>query len=1458
VYAYSGGVYDYTHATVKCTPGVLGDGSQLASVTLVPSNGDRSTSYNWTFGMAEKPKLGVVSPASGSTVSTLRPAITIGASDNGTIASSIVTVDGIVVPSAYDATAKLVRVTLPSDLTNLSSHTVAASVTDAGGNTSSTSWTFSTAMPVTTFSGESPAAGAMLSSAVTTIQVDAACTVSLVDSFVSHPLTRVTIDGVAYPWDLRNPGGDPARATVYAYPPASAWTDGPHTIAVTIGNALGASATKTWQVNVGIAPTFGEPTPAAGSTVTTTSPTILVPASDNSAVTGWSASVNGLTVPASYSGGSVRLTLPGNLPDDSTNSVKVTASDAMGLSEELNWSFKTQVNPEMADQATDCLMCHADPHTYATGCTECHEPKSSGGNGIFHAGTPSDYHAAADALACRPCHVSAITVEHARYSLSCETCHVSSDPAVTAAIAAGDTRCATCHPAADHESLHTTTVDAACTGSGCHTGTSLTSIHINSETDLDCDSCHKSAEGDVISAIATSDKSCAACHGSEGHEAAHATTVSPECATCHSGTSLTSIHMNSGTSLDCDSCHESADPDVVGAISARDKSCAACHDAQPHPGLPAAHSATAIGSGDVLMGLNDGGDHSNLSIYVDCGRCHITDLAVQHANQCQYCHSGLGTPSAPGGTWNKSCQQGACHPTIHADTLATEDHFGAYWNSSSSCDSCHDGGDPWPGSGDNCEGCHSSSQTIPDHLAPETSSDAVGAYSGTANITLSAVDFGGSGVAASFYKLDFGAWQPGSEVAVAGPSSGTAIHTLQYYSTDVAGNGEAPKSATFSIAGPGPADTTGPVGTMTVSNDAAYVNSGGAYITASMSDAGTGLYGQSVDPGTGTFGAWTVYSSNQYASLPAPDGLKTVRVQYKDYSGNVTAKSDTVTRDTVGPVSTTGATNGASYYGNQSFMPSATDALSGVNRTYVQVDGGAYTSYIGPTGPPVLFTAPASGAASHSIRCYAVDNVGNTGSTSIASFVVYANTDVTPPNGTMSINSGALATNLSAATVNSTVSDTGSGMSQMRVDQAGTGAYGAWIAYSASYSIALPTGNGTKTVNVQYRDVSNNVLTLSDTIIYDATAPAGTMSVNNGAAETSVLAVTVNSAVTDSPSGMYQMRIDPGSGTYGAWIAYAASSPITLPSGNGSKTVRVQYTDNAGNVTTLIDTILVSIAASDTTPPTTTSSVVGGQSYQGDQTFTFAGTDSGSGVASTWYKLDTGAWTLGTSVLVSAPLSGSASHVLSWYSIDIANNQEAENSATFTMQPSAGGSATFNFTGGDQTFTVPSGVTALTIDLYGGEGGEFDGQAGGLGGGVHALVPVTPGQVLTVRVGEGAVADSVTGGWPNGGNGSHGGSGGGSTSILFAGSYWLEAGAGGGGDHNGSDGGPGGAAGSLPGGGQAGENAEGAAGGGGWNGGAGYTTHDGGGDGGTSYIAIGTGLLSEGANAGDGSVAISW
>jgi titin len=70
-------------------------------------------------------------------------------------------------------------------------------------------------------------------------------------------------------------------------------------------------------------------------------------------------------------------------------------------------------------------------------------------------------------------------------------------------------------------------------------------------------------------------------------------------------------------------------------------------------------------------------------------------------------------------------------------------------------------------------------------------------------------------------------------------------------------------------------------------------------------------------------------------------------------------------------------------------------------------------------------------------------------------------------------------------------------------------------------------------------------------------------------------------------------------------------------------------------------------------------------------------------------------------------------------------------------------SQTFNYTGSTQTFTVPDGVTSLTVTLTGGQGGRGGGDSqgsptpGGYRGVVTGTIDVTPGQVLTVAVGGG-------------------------------------------------------------------------------------------------------------------------
>jgi hypothetical protein len=64
-------------------------------------------------------------------------------------------------------------------------------------------------------------------------------------------------------------------------------------------------------------------------------------------------------------------------------------------------------------------------------------------------------------------------------------------------------------------------------------------------------------------------------------------------------------------------------------------------------------------------------------------------------------------------------------------------------------------------------------------------------------------------------------------------------------------------------------------------------------------------------------------------------------------------------------------------------------------------------------------------------------------------------------------------------------------------------------------------------------------------------------------------------------------------------------------------------------------------------------------------------------------------------------------------------------------------SHTFNFTETEQTFEVPQGVTAITVDAYGGGTHSGRDKRRALGGRTKATLPVTPGETLYVFVGGG-------------------------------------------------------------------------------------------------------------------------
>jgi len=163
-----------------------------------------------------------------------------------------------------------------------------------------------------------------------------------------------------------------------------------------------------------------------------------------------------------------------------------------------------------------------------------------------------------------------------------------------------------------------------------------------------------------------------------------------------------------------------------------------------------------------------------------------------------------------------------------------------------------------------------------------------------------------------------------------------------------------------------------------------------------------------------------------------------------------------------------------------------------------------------------------------------------------------------------------------------------------------------------------------------------------------------------------------------------------------------------------------------------------------------------------------------------------------TSQTYTATQSGSYS-----VSVNNGNCQLTSNNFTLNTNPNGCGSDTtiYDFTGDDQTFVVPADVTCLDLRMWAGGGGSADNSNGGYGGGaayVGGRLSVTPGQVLTIRVGGGGVAGTTgnntangTSVYPNGGIGRRqargGGNGGGFSAVFLANTPLAIAGAGGGG-----------------------------------------------------------------------------
>ena len=234
--------------------------------------------------------------------------------------------------------------------------------------------------------------------------------------------------------------------------------------------------------------------------------------------------------------------------------------------------------------------------------------------------------------------------------------------------------------------------------------------------------------------------------------------------------------------------------------------------------------------------------------------------------------------------------------------------------------------------------------------------------------------------------------------------------------------------------------------------------------------------------------------------------------------------------------------------------------------------------------------------------------------------------DTTPPAGSLLINNGNTVTTSSPVTLTLTGSDSGSGVDQMRFSTDNGSHWTGWENFSTSKSLPLPSGDGSKQVQYQLRDKAGLTVTISKTIILDTTAPSAAVNINNGDTYSNSSNVTLANNASDSGTGVADMRFSTdGANTWTNWQTYAASKSLTLPAGQGTKTVFAEFRDGAGFVKRVSDSIIV-----DSTAPSGTIKINNAAVETASRSVTLALTasDSLSGLDRVRYSVDAGqTWT---------------------------------------------------------------------------------------------------------------------------------------------------------------------------------------------------------------------------------------
>ncbi|MFX0005997.1 MAG: hypothetical protein ACFFAV_04620 [Candidatus Hermodarchaeota archaeon] len=493
--------------------------------------------------------------------------------------------------------------------------------------------------------------------------------------------------------------------------------------------------------------------------------------------------------------------------------------------------------------------------------------------------------------------------------------------------------------------------------------------------------------------------------------------------------------------------------------------------------------------------------------------------------------------------------------------------------------------------------------------------DAIWTNSTSVTLTLTYTDFT-SGVNQVRYSNDGSSWTAwefaNTSYIWTLPTGDAASKTVYYEIRDNAGL----IYQTFDTIG---LDTADPTGTIVINDNDAWSTSPNVILTLTYNDATSGVDQVRYSDDGILWDAWETASTSKAWTLSAGDDIsKIVYYEIRDVAGRVSQFYDNIGLDTANPTGSILINNGDIWTSSTTVTLALTysDATSEVDQVRYSNDGSSWTVWEDPTATRswTLNSGDGSKTVYYEIRDYAGLTFQDSDSIDL---------DTTAPTGSIEINNNDEWTNITSVILTLTYDDATSGVDQVRYSNDGS-SWTVWEDPIATRSWTLNSGDGSKTVYYEIRNMAGKISQFFDTIGLDTGNPTGSIEINNGDIWTNATSVLLTLNYDDTTSGVLEVRYSNAGGPWTAWEAPSITKTWILSSGDSSsKVVYYEVKDNAMRISQYIDTIGL-----DTTNPTGSIIINDDDAWSNNTTVTLALTysDATSGVREVRYSNDGISW----------------------------------------------------------------------------------------------------------------------------------------------------------------------------------------------------------------------------------------